>query len=168
MANENLATYLNDHLAGAQGAIELLEFLEESHQGTDVGGFVTILKSEIDTDRQELKALVVRLNIKESATKKVSAWFIEKLGELKLLVDSKDDDLMLFESLEALSLGIEGKRLLWLALATTEHEVKALQGPDYLRLIERAEDQRRRVEEERLKAARKVFSGEALAQGSSS
>lgn len=168
MANENLATYLNDHLAGAQGAIDLLESLEKSYQGTEVGGFVTILKSEIDSDRQELKALVLRLKLEESAVRKVSGWLAEKLGELKLFFDSQDGDFPLFEAFEALSVGIEGKRLLWRALSATEHEVAGLRGPDYERLIERAEDQRKRVEDERLKTAKKAFTEEALARGSSS
>ncbi len=168
MANDHLATYLNDHLAGAQGAVELLELLEKADAGHGSRNFAIVLKSEIDADRQELKALVLRLNIQESATRKVSAWFMEKLGELKLLFDSKDDSFLLFESLEALSIGIEGKRLLWRALAANEHEVKELKGPDYERLIERAEDQRKRVEEERLKAAKRAFPKKALALGTSS
>lgn len=168
MANENLATYLNDHLAGAEGAIDLLESLEKTYQGTGVGSFVAILKSEIDSDRQELKALVLRLNLEESAVRKVSGWFAEKLGELKLLFDSQDDHFPLLQSFEALSVGIEGKRLLWRALAAIEHEVAGLRGPDYERLVERAEDQRKRVEEERLKAAKKALTEEALARGSSS
>ena len=34
MANESLATYLNDHLAGSVVALELLDLLEEDGAGT--------------------------------------------------------------------------------------------------------------------------------------
>jgi hypothetical protein len=34
MANEHLAAYLNDHLAGSVAAVELLEDLEKAHAGT--------------------------------------------------------------------------------------------------------------------------------------
>ncbi len=37
MANESLATYLNDHLAGSVVALELLDHLEEDGAGTARG-----------------------------------------------------------------------------------------------------------------------------------
>ena len=36
MTDPNLATYLNDHLAGAVAALELLEHLEKAHAGAPV------------------------------------------------------------------------------------------------------------------------------------
>src|SRR5687767_14945113 len=89
MANEHLVIYLNDHLAGATGALELLTHLEEVHAGTSVGDFLTQLHTDIEADHQELKHLMDRLHITESIPRKVSAWLGEKAAQLKLQIDDK-------------------------------------------------------------------------------
>jgi hypothetical protein len=155
MANENLATYLNDHLAGSVVALELLEHLEAERANTPVADFFSKLRADIAADRQELESLMDRLQIAESRTRKASAWLAEKATALKLrLDDPSEGDLRLFESLEALSLGIEGKRSLWLALSTAAKDTPALRVVDYERLTKRAEEQRSRVEAMRLETAR--------------
>ena len=157
--NEHLATYLNDHLAGSVVAIELMEHLEATFAGTPVAAFVAELRADVETDRRELEALMVQLQIAESRTRKASAWLTEKFTELKLrLDDPAGGELRLFESYEALSLGIEGKRSLWLALSAAAADTPALQIVDYGRLIQRAEEQRSRVEARRLEAAKTALS----------
>jgi len=158
MSHEHIATYLNDHLAGSSVAIELLEHLESAHKGTDVARFAAELRADIAADRLELEALMGRLRIAESRTRKAAAWLSEKVTEIKLrLDDSGDGSLRLLEAFEALSLGIEGKRGLWRALAATAEDAPALQLADYEELTRRAEEQRGRVEAERLKAARRAL-----------
>jgi hypothetical protein len=157
--NEHLATYLNDHLAGSVVAIELMEHLEATFAGTPVAAFVANLRADVEADRRELEALMVQLQIAESRTRKASAWLTEKFTELKLrLDDPAGGELRLFESYEALSLGIEGKRSLWLALSAAAADTPALQIVDYGRLIQRAEEQRSRVEARRLEAANTALS----------
>jgi hypothetical protein len=158
MADEHLAIYLNDHLAVSVAALELLEQLEEDHSGTPQETFFSVLRADIEADRQELESLMERLNVSESRTRKASAWLAGKFAELKLrLDDPSGGELRLFESLEALSLGIEGKRSLWLALAATAEQTPSLQILDYGRMTQRAEGQRARVETKRLEAARKAL-----------
>jgi hypothetical protein len=155
MADEHIATYLNDHLAGSVVAVELMENLETVYADTPVAGFIAELHADIEADRQELKDLMNRLKVSESTTRKASAWLTEKLTELKLrLDDSTRGDLRLFESLEALSLGIEGKRCLWLALSAAAEVSPQLRIADYERLKQRAEVQRNRVETKRLEIAK--------------
>jgi hypothetical protein len=155
MANEHLATYLNDHLAGSVLALELMEHLEEAHAGTELADFMAALRAEVTADQQELEALMERLEVGESRPRKATAWLAEKVALLKLrLDDSGDGALRLFESLEALSLGIEGKRALWRALAAAAEASPALRGLDFLRLIQSAEQQRNRLEARRLEAAK--------------
>jgi hypothetical protein len=158
LADEHLATYLNDHLAGATAAIELLDQLEKAHAGESLAGVIAGLHADIEADRHELEDLMKRLDISESRTRKVSAWLTEKVAELKLRFDDPAGGaLRLFESLEALSLGIEGKHSLWLALAAAAEDVPALRVADYERLARRAEEQRGRTEALRLEAARKAL-----------
>ena len=158
MASDYIATYLNDHLAGATGALELLEHLETEHAGTEVGRLAAELRADVAADRQTLESIMDRLQVAQSRTRKAAAWLGEKAAELKLrLDDPAGGSLRLFESLEALSLGIEGKRSLWRALAAAAEEAPHLRVADYEDLIRRAEEQRSRVEAARLEAARRAL-----------
>ena len=158
MAREHIATYLNDHLAGAVGALELLEHLETAHAGTEVGRLAAELRADVEADRQGLESLMERLDITRSRTRRAAAWLGEKVAELKLrLDDPAGGSLRLFESLEALSLGIEGKKSLWRALSAAAEEAPDLRAADYEGLIRRAEEQRSRVETARLEAARRAL-----------
>jgi hypothetical protein len=60
-------------------------------------------------------------------------------------------------TLEALELGLAGRRAMWLALSAAAQETAELQGPNYEVLAGRAEDQRLRVEKLRLDAAKKAL-----------
>ncbi|MEK6280231.1 MAG: hypothetical protein AABN95_07725 [Acidobacteriota bacterium] len=158
MADEHIATYLNDHLAGSVAALELLEHLEADNSGTPLERFFAELTADISADRQELESLMSRLNVIKSRARRASAWIAEKLTELKLRIDDPaGGNLRLFESLEALSLGIEGKRALWLALAAASEDEPSLKLVDYEHLERRATEQRSRVETMRLEAARKAL-----------
>jgi len=158
MAGTHLATYLNDHLAGSVVAIEMLEHLERTHKGTPLASFAFGLRAEIVEDRQTLERLMERLEIAKSPVRQAAAWLSEKLSEVKLKVeDMRGDRLRLLEILDALSLGIEGKRLLWIALGAVARIAPDLGGNDYNRLEQRAEEQRRVVETHRLEAARSAL-----------
>jgi hypothetical protein len=155
MAEQHVATYLNDHLAGSVSALELLQHLERAHAGTPVATFATELRTDILADRQELEALMAQLKLAVSRPRKAAMWLAEKVTELKLeLDDPAGGALRLLEVCEAVSVGIEGKRLLWRALAAAAEATSRLRTTDYARLEKRAEEQRRRVEAVRLEAAR--------------
>ena len=155
MAKDHLETYLNDHLAGSVVALELLEHLESAHRDTGVGRFAAELRSDVASDRQVLETLMKRLDVPESPSRKATAWLTEKVTELKLGWDDSGDGLLrLLKAFEALSLGIEGKRLLWLALQFASQEAPALGLANYDALIQRAKEQGSRVEVMRLQAAK--------------
>jgi len=159
MVNKYLETYLNDHLAGAVNAIELMDSFEAVYAGKAVGRFFAELRAEVTADRQELEALMNRLHITESRPRKVAAWLGEQATRLKLrLDDPTGGPLRLLEGLDFLVAGIEGKRALWIALNAAAPEVPELQGVDYEHLEQRAMDQRSRVEVVRREAAKVAFS----------
>jgi len=158
MADEHIATYLNDHLAGSVVALELMEHFEAAHAGTPLEPFFAELRADVEADRKELEALMSRLGIDESRARRATAWLTEKIAEIKLrLDDPAGGALRLLEALEALSLGIEGKRSMLLALAAAAEVAPGLRDVDYDRLRRRAEEQRQRVEEVRLQAAKAAF-----------
>ena len=158
---EDLSSYLNDHLAGSVGALELLDRLIEIYQAKPLERFFRDLRNEIDADQETLKELIAKLGEKESAVRKAGAWIVEKLSRAKIqLSETREGEMGLFLALEGLALGINGKQSLWRALATASETAPHLRGPDYATLGKRAVEQHDRVEATRLEIALKVFRSE--------
>ena len=152
MVNKRVATYLNDHLAGAVTAVRLLESLEELYD--ELRPQLSALRADIEADRLDLQGFMARLDIGESQARKIGGWVAEQATALKMRVDdSADGPLRLFESLEFLSLGIAGKLALWDALKAAAEVSPQLRCADYNRLIQRAIEQRSRAETLRLESA---------------
>jgi hypothetical protein len=152
VSKEHLATYLNDHLAGSNVAVELLDHLMS--ENPDLKPSLAALKKDIEDDREQLEGLMARLNIAESRIRKAGTWIAESVAEVKLDVDDDPHGpLRRLERLEALALGIDGKVALWRALEATPLN-GALAGFDFELLARRGQEQRSRVEVLRLHAAR--------------
>lgn len=159
MNKTDLTTYLNDHHAGSLAALEMINHLIETFEGNSLGQFFKELRAEIQTDQQTLENLIEKIGADENAVKKAGAWVAEKFSRAKIRVsDSADGQLGLLHALEALMLGITGKRALWTALAAAAERVPQLRALDYAILEQRAIEQRDRVEAKRLEVAREVFS----------
>jgi hypothetical protein len=155
---EELTKYLNDHLAGSVGALELLDRLIEAYEGKPLANFFQKLRADIHQDQEQLKELIQKLGVEESAVRKAGAWIAEKLSRAKIeLNESSKKDPGLFLALEALVLGITGKRSLWRALRAASQTVPQLARLDYTGLEKRAIEQCERVEAKRLEMARTVF-----------
>ena len=75
------------------------------------------------------------------------------------LEDPGGTKLARLEQIEALALGIEGKRALWNALLVIQEDTPSLRSVDLGRLGQRAEEQRKRVETRRIEWARETFTG---------
>lgn len=154
MANRSLDIYLNDHLAGSVVAVQLLEYLASVYAGAQLQNSIAGLLDDILADRHELESLMKKLGSGESTVRKASAWMSEKLAQVKLHFDDpKGGSFRLFEGMEALSLGILGKRLLWQTLLALAENSPELRVCEYTRLIQRAEDQHARAEVMRMAAA---------------
>ena len=155
---ELLHTYLNDHLAGSVAALELIEHLTKKFAGGELESFLADLYAHIEADQQVLRDLLSAFEQSESAIRKAGAWIAEKFARPKFGIEQDDvSGVGLLEALEGLVLGITGKQLLWRALATAAEVWPQLRGPDYADLERRAAEQRDRVEEKRIAAARAAF-----------
>jgi hypothetical protein len=158
MNMDELKSYLNDHLAGSVGALELLDRLIDTYKANPLGGFFSELRGEIDADQRKLQELIDKLDGAESAVRKAGAWVMEKLSRPKIqLSESREGEMGLFLALEALALGIAGKQSLWRALAMSSETAASLRVLDYADLEKRALEQHARVETKRLELAREVF-----------
>jgi hypothetical protein len=150
-----LAIYLNDHLAGSTGGLELVKRAAGEHDGP-LGTFLAQLHSEIAADRLVLEELMDQLGVSADRPKLAAAWAAEKAGRLKLNGEVRGrSPLTPVVELEALSIGIEGKRLLWLALS--EVDDLPLSRERLAELVARAEAQREGVEVHRREAARRAL-----------
>jgi len=155
MSDQNLAVYLKDHLAGSTVAVELLTHLEKSGMEVKEKELFRGLREDISADRSELEDLMTTLQVAVPSLRQAAAWFGEKALRIKLHMDDREGgDLRLLEALEVIATGIHGKQSLWQALAAASEETPGLRGRDYVRLIERAREQRSRIEPLRLAAAR--------------
>jgi hypothetical protein len=164
MNRDQLGTYLNDHLAGSEAGLQLIARLAEDYPDTDFAQAMKTLHAEIEQDQQALQRLLDRIADGGSAVKQVAGWVAEKLTRLKLGLTTAEP-LALFEALEALSLGILGKRALWRGLAVIAADRFDVGDVNLAELERRALDQWERVETWRLQAAERAFTervGDAL------
>jgi hypothetical protein len=153
-----LTNYLNDHLAGSVGALELLDRLIDTYSEKPLEQFFRNLREDIQHDQEQLKELMQKLGADESAVRKAGAWLVEKLSRAKIeLSEEAEGEVGLLLALEALVLGITGKRSLWRALQSASRTVPQLARLDYAGLENRAIGQCERVEAKRLEAARTAF-----------
>jgi hypothetical protein len=149
---ELLGIYLNDHLAGSIGGVETARRARGSNEGTEFGEPLARLCEEIESDRDSLEAVMKELGVGRSRIKPAIGWLGEKLGRLKPNGQLRGySPLSRIVELELLLLGITGKSRLWTLL---EELVGDRSEADFAVLIARAEDQRARVAELQLSAAR--------------
>jgi hypothetical protein len=150
-ANDRLAIYLNDHLAGSVIALEMLEDLADDPELAD-------LRREIQADREVLERILARTGAEISQPRQAAAWLTEKLGDVKLYLDDPDQGaLRRLEMLETITMGIFGKESLWAGLQEASAVNPLLQNEDYPALRLRARQQRERIERLRLAAVRAAF-----------
>jgi hypothetical protein len=158
MADRLLATYLNDHLAGATAGLELAKRTASSNEDTEFGDVLARIAREIHEDRETLRTLMRALGISEDAFKKTAAWTAEKLGRFKpngRLVGYSPLSRLI--ELEGLALGVAGKRAMWQSLATTLVEEPRAANVEFEALAHRAEAQLADLEPLRLRAAAIAF-----------
>lgn len=113
MDNE-LTRYINDHLAGSSGALLLIQELAENHDVPEASGFFTKLHGLVLEDRETLEGLLKGVEKAPSTLLKAAGGVAARVGGLKLMWEKVEPGhLGMFEALEMLALGIQGKRLLW-------------------------------------------------------
>jgi hypothetical protein len=156
-----LGIYLNDHLAGATGGLELARRMAASAEpefATAVRGLV----SEIAEDRSALLRIMATLGIPVRGYKVFAAWAGEKFGRLKvnghLLGRSPLSSL---EEAEILRLGVEGKAAGWRTLRVLASRESRLDAGHLDELIARANRQSTALETVRARIAEQALTRDA-------
>ncbi len=158
MNRKLLGIYLNDHLGGSIVGVELARRAAHQNEGSEFGAFLADLAKEIEADRGALMAIMDDLGVRKDPVRRVLGWAGEKVGRLKLNGQLRGySPLSRLEELEGLALGVTGKLALWKALRLVAEDEPRLAAHPLERLLERAEQQQREIEERRLSAARLSF-----------
>lgn len=156
--NVELARYINDHLAGAAGAVNLIADLADRQSDPLDRDFYESLRSKVESDRALLQDLLKRSGEEPGAFLQTVGALTEKVGRIKLLWEGmREGGLGQFEALEMLTLGIQGKRLLWRVLAERALDHPEWDGINFTELEAEARRQREAVEVRRRAAARDCF-----------
>jgi hypothetical protein len=107
-----------------------------------------------------LRNVLVAVGAQPSFVKDRLAWTVEKVSRLKPNGQLRGySPLSRLNELEALSLGVLGKRALWIALGKLREPARP-PGFDFDALAERAAAQFRELEELRVAAAARAFAGD--------
>jgi hypothetical protein len=155
--SEPLATYVNDHLGGAQIALQVLEAMRDQHEDKKFRKFAESLLPEIQGDDNTLRSITEKIGTNPSVVKQLGGWLMEKAARIKL-GHTGSTNFEMFESLELLALGIHGKLCLWKALEVASKLDSRLREYNFTELKSRAEQQYDKVEGERLRLAETVLS----------
>jgi hypothetical protein len=149
-----LGIYLNDHLAGATGGVELAHRMAGSHHDPAQRMTLQRLAADIDHDRRALLDLMAVLEVPVRHYKISAAWAAEKAARLKLNGRLfARSPLSSLEELEMLRLGVEGKAAGWRTLQALASTDSRLNRDRLDELISRARQQADLLEELRSHAA---------------
>lgn len=150
MATEMLHTYMQDHHAGAAAGIDLFRRVAENHDDPEISRVVARIGDETVEDLKNLEELMSLAGTSPSVLKDLPAKAAEKFGQLKpnrrATERSPLSDLV---ELEALTLAVTGKTMGFRALLDIGDP--RLPRPTLEKLVERAEEHGRQLEELRLR-----------------
>jgi len=155
----SLSVYLNDHLAGATGVVELFRRSAGSHGGP-LGEEIARLRDEAVEDRRSLRSLMARLDVRESASLVALGWAGEKAGRLKpngyVVRRSPLADVI---EIEGMRLGTFGKLGCWRVLRGVASYDDRMVPAELDALIDRAEKQLARLDALHVQTARDRLEG---------
>jgi hypothetical protein len=159
MPGDPLATYLNDHLAGATAATKRMERLAEAERQSIDGTELSRIAGEIAEDTRTLLEIFEVLNIRVQSFKRVAATVVEWIGLLKSNgTISRRSPMTTVVELEALRMGVIGKQAMWAAL----HETSLSTSFDFDELLQRAQRQHESITEIHRRRTHELFPRLAL------
>ncbi len=108
-----LATYLRDHLTGADTAIQIVQGLSDAYRGDPEGALFESLYEQFREDRGVVEGILAELGYTSGSAKRLAGRVTG--SALRVVGGGAPGDLSLFRTLEALAIGVQGKRCLWRA-----------------------------------------------------
>jgi hypothetical protein len=163
MNRKMLEIYLNDHLAGSVVGENLAKRFVGQNEDNEYGRGLAQIAREIEEDKATLREVMDRAGVRQKHFRLALARVTELGTRLKpngRLVGYSPLSRVL--ELEGLTIGITGKLELWRSLEALDGDT-GLRGMDFGALAARAESQRDRVEDLRVRAAREALGGDSVA-----
>ena len=154
---EALVAYLHDHLSGSDVAIRVVQRLASTPVTADRLLFVR-LANEFEEDRTVVRELLARLGASGRSIKRAAG--VASGTVLSAMAGGMPGDLSLLRTLEALSIGVQGKRCMWRALQNLRPAPSPVSGMDFLELEAKAVRQWEAIEERRRDLVARTFSAE--------
>jgi hypothetical protein len=151
-----LIAYLRDHLSGSDAAIGVVHRLASTHQETEDAMLFRRLARELEEDRSVVGELLRQLGASGRSMKRAAGYASGAV--LSVTAGGEPGDLSLFRTLEALSIGVQGKRCMWRALQNLRPVPSTAHGMDFVALEAKAVRQWEAIEERRRGLAARTFS----------
>jgi hypothetical protein len=117
------------------------------------------LFKEFEEDRSVVQTLLTRLGASGRSIKRAAGFTSGAV--LSVTAGGEPGDLSLLRTLEALAIGVQGKRCLWRALQNLRTVPSTVQGMDLVELAAKAVNQWEAIEERRLALVERTFSAAA-------
>jgi hypothetical protein len=155
-----LIAYLHDHLGGADMAIRVVHHLGSTHAGIDIGTLFRRLSREFDEDRSVVRTLLMQLGASGPSIKRAAGFASGAV--LSVTAGGEPGDLSLLRTLEALAIGVQGKRCLWRALQNLRTVPSTVGGMTFVELEAKAVRQWEAIEEYRHALVMPTFSQASL------
>ena len=156
---QRLIAYLRDHLGGSDVAIRVVRRLVETYDGTPDGALCRRLATEFDEDRAVVRLLLAQLGASGRSIKRAAGYASGSL--LRVAAGGEPGDLSLLRTLEALAIGVQGKRCLWRALQALHTLPSTVDGMSLVDLEAKAVRQWEAIEQRRLALVALTFSASA-------
>jgi hypothetical protein len=143
MDDTQLRRYLEDHLSGADVALTIARRLERRHPGTPISTAMARLASDIRHERAIVSAALQRVDAPADPVRRAIG-IVGSIGRLAASLPFMPEPSLL-EDLEALAVGVWGKRLLWGAMGRVRESEGGFDGIDLDELATMAENQEREI-----------------------
>jgi len=149
-----LIAYLRDHLSGSDVAIRVVRRLG-SREDTEDGPLFRRLSREFEEDRSVVRSLLMRLRGSERSIKRAAMGASGAVSGAT--AGGEPGDLSLLRTLEALAIGVQGKRCMWRALQNLRTLPSTSDGTTFLELEAKAIGQWEAIEERRRALVERTF-----------
>ena len=155
-----LIAYLRDHLSGSDVAIRVVHRLRSTHRRTEDARLFRQLFKEFEEDRSVVQALLTHVGASGRSLKRAAGFASGTV--LSVTAGGEPGDLSLLRTLEALAIGVQGKRCLWRALQNLSRVPSTGGGVDFVELEAKAVRQWEAIEERRRALVAQTLSVAAL------
>ncbi len=156
--HDKYAAYLNQHLVAADGGVESFKAAANTWAGTAWAEVFEQLYKEEQESHTKVKALIESLGYDISTARNAVAGLAAAAGRLNPLNPTRDrDGKMAQAELDALVTAIMGQQAMWETLTVLAEVDDRLDATDCASMVDRCEDQRRRVRRVSQETAKERF-----------